>query len=104
MVVNIVFANTEKNTLAGDFIQGTVSVFWVRLATGRADLHLSGKGIHISRLQVDSPRTSKPASKTFAGTEVRHDSTRCNALDLVFTVPGDEMTIVNKVVLFVFEL
>jgi len=65
---------------------------------------LSSKGVEISRLQVDRAGTHEFAREALSGTEPGDDTTGCDALHLVFAVPGDKVAVVDVVGLTFDEL
>lgn len=75
-----------------------------KLATGCADLHLNGKSIQVAGLQVYSSRAFELASKTFAGTETRHDTARGNTSHFIIAVPCNKVAVVNNVHLVLNKL
>lgn len=92
-----------------------IDVFYVRTpantrfttissATGSADLHLASKCVEVAGLQVHSPRSLELAGKAFFRAPCGEYTSRGDSPNVVVTVPGNQMTVIDDVLLLVSEL
>ncbi len=70
----------------------------------RRTTHMRCESDRIPCLHIHRSRPRELAYETLTGRHARYDSTRCNALEDVLTVPGDEVAVVDDVALAFYQL